>query len=69
MKKEFYDYAGTLRVALSSQAIEENAVTWLAADKWKLSVYEKEKLTMVKEFPAIYISIYELELLLNGEDV
>ena len=67
VKKEFYDYAGTLRVALSSQMIEENAVTWLAVDKWKLSVYEKERLSIVKEFPTVYISIYELELLLKAD--
>ncbi len=67
VKKEFYDYAGTLRVALSSQVIEENAVTWLAVDKWKLSVYEKERLSIVKEFPTVYISIYELELLLKAD--
>ena len=54
-------------VALSSQMIEENAVTWLAVDKWKLSVYEKERLSIVKEFPTVYISIYELELLLKAD--
>lgn len=69
VKKEFYSHVGTLRVALSSQAVEENGVTWLPADKWKLSVRRDKglDLELVKEFPAVFIRIYDLELLLKGD--
>ncbi len=69
VKKEFYHRMGTLRVALSSRKVEENAVTWLPVDPWRLSVCRDKGrgLELVKEFPAVFISIYELELLLKAD--
>lgn len=67
VKKEFYDHVGTLRIALSSLPVEESATTWIPADKWKLSRCTEKGLEIIKEFPAIYFSIYEIELLLKGD--
>lgn len=33
VKKEFYNHVGTLRVAASSQVIDESATTWIPVDK------------------------------------
>lgn len=67
VKKEFYNHVGTLRVVLSSQEVKENAATWIAVDKWKLSGQTERGLEVIKEFPAVDISIYELELLLKAD--
>ncbi len=66
VKKEFYNHVGTLRVALSSEKVQENAVTWIPVDKWKLSGGAGE-LRTIREFPVVYVSIYELELLLKAD--
>lgn len=67
IKKEFYNHVGTLRVALSSQPAGESATTWLPVDKWRLSGCTEKGLEIIKEFPAVYFSIYELELLLKAD--
>lgn len=67
IKKEFYNRTGTLRIALSSLPIIESATTWIPVDKWKLSIYQEEKLHTMKDFPAIYFNIYEMELLLKAD--
>lgn len=67
VKKEFYNRVGTLRIAIASQNINENATTWIPADKWKLSTWADGSLEVVKEFPKVYISIYEMELLLKAD--
>lgn len=66
VKKEFYDHAGTLRIALSSQSVEESASTWIPVDKWKLSGVTEKGLETIKEFPGICFSIYDLGLLPKG---
>ncbi len=66
-KKEFYAHAGTLQVVIASEPWEESAGTWIPADKWKLSIQTERGLETVKEFPRIFLSIYELELLLQGD--
>ncbi|WP_313152243.1 molecular chaperone [Lacrimispora sp.] len=67
VKKEFYDHVGTLRTVLSSQPVKDDTVTWISVDKWKLSGYTERGLETIKEFPAVYFSVYELELLLKGD--
>lgn len=67
VKKVFYESTGVLRIALASQPIAEAVSTWIPVDKWKLSVCKDKMLSVVKEFPLIHISIYELELLLKGD--
>lgn len=67
VKKEFYNHVGTLRVALSSQPIDESATTWMPVDRWRLSGRTEKGLEVVKEFPSIYFSVYDLELLLKAD--
>lgn len=67
VKKEFYDHMGTLRVAVASEAAMERDTTWVPADKWKLSVRLKESLEIIKDFPALYLSSYDVELLLSAD--
>lgn len=67
VKKEFYDRVGTLRIALASQPVREDAATWIPVDKWKLSAQMDSGLETVKEFPDIYINIYAVEMLLKAD--
>lgn len=67
VKKEFYNRVGTLRVVLSSGEVQENAAAWIPADKWKLSVWTDGSLEIVKEFPEVSMSIYDVELLLKAD--
>jgi len=67
VKKKFYNHVGTLRVALSSQEVRESATVWIPVDKWRLSGRGGRGIEVIKEFPAVYISIYGLELLLRAD--
>lgn len=67
VKKHFYEQAGTLRVGITSQEKKDADITWIQADKWKLSLQEREEFHVVKEFPEIILNLYELELILKGD--
>ena len=67
VKKEFYNKNGTLRIVLCSEEVKENATVWLPVDKWKLSVRGENGLGIVKEFPAVSLSLYEMDLLLKAD--
>lgn len=69
VKKVFYNHVGTLRAALSSEPVTESDTIWIPVDKWKLSGRKKgdRKLRTVKDFPVVYVNIYQLELLLKGD--
>lgn len=67
IKKEFYLRTGVLRAAVASGQIEESGTVWIPADKWKLSIREGDSLKTAKEFPVVYLTIYELELLLRAD--
>ena len=67
LKKEFYNHVGTLRVGLSSVELKEMATNWIAVDKWKMSCRTDNGLETIKEFPVVYFSIFELELLLKAD--
>ena len=73
VKKEFYQQPGSLRAALSFLEVKEEATIWIPVDKWKLSgrgLYRQggfDEIQVIKEFPVVYVSIYELELLLRAD--
>ena len=67
VKKHFYEQAGILRVGITSEAKQDSDITWIWADKWKLSVQELDGLQVVKEFPEIILNLYEIELILRGD--
>lgn len=67
VKKEFFNFVGTLRVMLTSEEIKEAATTALFVDKWKLTINENNKLSTVKTFPTIYFSIFDINLLLRAD--
>lgn len=69
IKKIFYGKSDILRVAVSSTEIRENAVKCILAERFKLSVRESgnHHLTMLKDIPTIYLSINELNQLLQAD--
>jgi len=69
VKKEFYTSSNIIRIVLSSVPMEENATLWIPVDKWKMAVEtgSGQGLKTVKEFPTIYFTRYELELLLKAD--
>ncbi len=67
VKKEFYSRKGTLQIGLGEEKDRSESVTWVEADKWKLSIGGKNGLETVKTFPAILFNIYDLELLLRAD--
>ena len=67
VKRHFYEQAGVLRVGITSREREDDDITWIQADKWKLSLQGGEGFYMLKEVPEIIINLYELELILKGD--
>lgn len=69
IKKIFYGKPDILRVAVSSTEIKENAVKCILAERFKLSVRESDHshLTILKDIPTVYLSINELNQLLQAD--
>lgn len=67
VKTEFYKKLGTLRIALSTVLLNEIATTCIVVPRWKLYVRQEEVLAVQKDIPTIYMSIYELNLLLKAD--
>lgn len=67
VKKHFYERAGVLRVGITSERKQKSDITWIEADKWKLSIQESDGFKVVKEFPEIILNLYEIELILRGD--
>lgn len=67
VKKHFYEQAGVLRVGISSEEKKDSDISWIQADKWKLSIYGNSGFQVSKEFPEIILNLYELELILKGD--
>lgn len=67
VKKRFYDHAGVLRAGISSKEHKNSDISWVQADKWKLSVQENGKFRVVKEFPEIILNLYEIGLIIRGD--
>ncbi len=67
VKKHFYEQAGVLRVGIASEEKEQSDITWIQADKWKLSVQGANGFQVVKEFPEVVLNLYEIALILKGD--
>lgn len=67
VKKHFYEQAGVLRVGIASEGKADPDISWIQADKWKLSLYGNNGFQVSKGFPEIILNLYELELILKGD--
>lgn len=67
IKTEFYKKTGVLRIALSTSILNEIATKCILVNRWKLYVRDKGVLTIQKDIPNIYFSIYDLNLLLKAD--
>lgn len=67
IKKEFYTRIGILRMAVSTTPINEIATVCLLVDRWKLSVRKNGVLEVIKDIPTVYLSIYDLNMLLRAD--
>jgi len=67
VKNIFYGKGDDLRIAISSIEIQETATRCLLADRFKLSVWEGDQLTVLKDIPTVYISIQQINRLLQGD--
>lgn len=67
VKKHFYEQADVLRVGITFEKKPETDVSWIQADKWKLSVKRGNEFQIMKVFPEMILNLYEIELILKGE--
>lgn len=67
VKKHFYEQAGVLRVGISSEGKAGSDISWIQADKWKMSIRGNDGFQVSREFPEIILNLYELELILKGD--
>ncbi len=67
VKNTLYGKGDTLRIAISSIAIKETATRCLLADRFKLSLWDGGRLVVLKDIPTVYISIRQLNKLLQGD--
>lgn len=67
VKKYFYEQAGVLQVGITSQEKGASDISWVQADKWKLSLQRESGFQVIKEFPEIILNLYELEMILKGD--
>jgi len=67
VKATFFGAEDILRIAVSSAPISEIATVCILADRFKLSVYTEGNLQMLKDIPTVYISISQINKLLQGD--
>lgn len=67
VKKQFYAKVDVLQLAISTTPLKETATKCLQIDRWKLSVREKGQLAVLKDIPMVYLTIYNLNLLLKAD--
>lgn len=67
IKKIFYNQIGMVQLGVGARPEKETDISWLQADKWKLSVKTGQGLEVVKEFPRIYFNRYDMEAILKGD--
>lgn len=67
IKKAFYSRINILRLAVSSQPIQETVTECLLVDRWKLSVRQGGCLQVLKDIPTVYLNSHELNLLLRAD--
>lgn len=66
IKKLFYGKVGALEVTVTSEQKEQRENIVLL-DKWKLSFWKGNSLTVEKMIPEVMMNYFEIELLLSGE--
>jgi hypothetical protein len=66
IKKLFYGKIGALEVTVTSEQKGQRENTVLL-DKWKLSFWKGNSLTVEKMIPEVMMNYFEIELLLSGE--
>ena len=66
IKKLFYGKVGALEVTVTSEQKGQRENTVLL-DKWKLSFWKGNSLTVEKMIPEVMMNYFEIELLLSGE--
>lgn len=67
IKKAFYSRTNVLRLAVSSQPIQETVTECLLVDRWKLSFRQGGRLHVLKDIPTVYLNSHELNLLLRAD--
>lgn len=67
IKKIFNGRKEILRVAVSSIPIKETATVCLSAERFKLSVREKDNLSVLKDIPTVYFSVNMINQLLRAD--
>lgn len=67
IKATFFGAGDILRIAISSARISEIATVCILADRFKLSVYTEGNLQVLKDIPTVYISISQINKLLQGD--
>jgi hypothetical protein len=67
MKKLFFGNADLLELTLSSDITNSNIKNVMQVDKWKVSVNKNGVLEVIKNFPEISFSVYELEQLIKAD--
>lgn len=67
IKATFFGISDILRIGVSSVRINEIATVCILADRFKLSVYSEGNLQVLKDIPTVYISISQINKLLQGD--
>ena len=67
VKTQFYKKSDTLRTALSTKLLMEIATHCIVVSRWKLYVRQDDMITVQKDIPTIYLSIFELNALLKAD--
>lgn len=65
IKRRFFGQSGLLSLMLSSKT-SDGHIGHLVVDKWKLSVFQKDRLQTMKSFPELLVSIYEIKQLIKA---
>lgn len=67
MKKLLFGNADLLKLTLSSDITNSNDKEAMPVDKWKISIVKNGNLQVIKAFPEISFSIYEIEQLIKSD--
>lgn len=66
-KQSFFHKQGVLRICISTDKVAEEAMLWIPASRWNLSVLEYGDLQVKKSFSPVCLSIFEINLLLKSD--
>lgn len=67
IKKGFYNQSRTLQIGTGDRGVQDEHITWIEMDKWKLSVSGKNGLETRKSFPSVVFNVFDLEALLKAD--